>query len=114
MVGVAVPRSVDTVVAILGTLAAGAAFLPLDLDYPPERLAMMCEDAAPALLLTRSDVRGRLPDLPALCLDDAEARARLAAHAATPLDDAERPRPLDGDRLAYMIYTSGSTGNRRA
>ncbi|WP_406850166.1 amino acid adenylation domain-containing protein [Chromobacterium phragmitis] len=110
VVGVAVPRSVDTVVAILGTLAAGAAFLPLDLDYPPERLGMMCEDAAPALLLTRSDVRGRLPDLPALCLDDAEARARLAAHAATPLDDAERPRPLDGDRLAYMIYTSGSTG----
>ncbi|WP_230623729.1 amino acid adenylation domain-containing protein [Chromobacterium violaceum] len=110
VVGVAVPRSVDTVVAILGTLAAGAAFLPLDLDYPPERLGMMCEDAAPALLLTRSDVRGRLPDLPALCLDDVEARARLAAHAATPLDDAERPRPLDGDRLAYMIYTSGSTG----
>lgn len=110
VIGVAVPRSVDTVVAILGTLAAGAAFLPLDLDYPPERLAMMCEDAAPALLLTRSDVRGRLPDLPALCLDDGEARARLAARASQPLDDGERLRPLDGDRLAYMIYTSGSTG----
>lgn len=110
VVGVAVPRSVDTVVAILGTLAAGAAFLPLDLDYPPERLAMMCEDAAPALLLTRSDVRGRLPDLPALCLDDEAVRARLAARAAQPLDDGERLRPLNGDRLAYMIYTSGSTG----
>nr|WP_269212225.1 non-ribosomal peptide synthetase [Chromobacterium piscinae] len=110
VVGVAVPRSVDTVVAILGTLAAGAAFLPLDLDYPPERLAMMCEDAGPALLLTRSDVRDRLPELPALCLDDGEIRARLAVRADQPLDDAERLRPLDGDRLAYMIYTSGSTG----
>ncbi|OHX19568.1 non-ribosomal peptide synthetase, partial [Chromobacterium sphagni] len=110
VVGIAVPRGVDSVVSILGVLASGAAFLPLDLDYPAERLALMCEDAAPALLLAHSGAQGGLPDLPALCLDLAETRARLAAHPAHPLDDAERLRPLDGASLAYMIYTSGSTG----
>ena len=62
VVALAAPRSVEMVVALLGILKAGAAYLPLDPDYPAERIAFMLEDAAPALLLSMSEVAERLPE----------------------------------------------------
>ncbi|RNM26896.1 amino acid adenylation domain-containing protein [Dickeya undicola] len=111
VVAIGVPRSVSSVVAIFGVLTSGATYMPLDLDYPRERLALMCDDARPALLLTHSAVSAQMPDLPqVLCLDDATLRAECARLPAHPVTDAERREPLCGEHLAYMIYTSGSTG----
>ncbi|WP_299535910.1 non-ribosomal peptide synthetase [uncultured Streptomyces sp.] len=100
-IAVALPRTHELVVALLGVLAAGAAYVPLDPDYPAERLSYMIEDARPRLLLTTSDVHRRLPgtDVPHLHLDvPADAFSPGPAAAVLP----EHP--------AYVIYTSGSTG----
>ncbi|MBW3651026.1 MAG: amino acid adenylation domain-containing protein, partial [Actinobacteria bacterium] len=106
IVGVAMPRSVDLVVALLAVHKAGAAYLPLDIDYPTERLALMVADAAPELVLTSAAVAGAVPDLrPLLVVDGADALAAPDQPEAP--RGATRPRP---DDLAYLIYTSGSTG----
>ncbi len=103
VVAIGIPRSLDSLVAIFGVLASGAAYMPLDLDYPRERLALMCDDAQPALLLTHSVTLSQMPTLPHLCIDALDAE--LANQSV------ERPATqLCGDDLAYMIYTSGSTG----
>ena len=60
LVGIALERSTEMIVALLGTLKAGAAYLPLDPDYPEARLAQMLTDAAPALVLSSSALRTRL------------------------------------------------------
>ncbi|NUB16278.1 amino acid adenylation domain-containing protein [Azospirillum brasilense] len=111
VVAVAVPRSADAVVAMLAVLASGATHLPLDLDYPTERLAMMCEDAGPRCALTWASVAGRLPaGLAALCLDDADLLAACAALPGGPIAAAERKAPLRPGHVAPIIFTSGSTG----
>ncbi|QDQ27202.1 amino acid adenylation domain-containing protein [Chitinimonas arctica] len=111
VVAIAVPRGIDSVVSLLAVLSAGAAYLPLDLDYPAERLALMLADAKPALLLTTVATQARLPlGVPRLCLDEAAVCSRLGAHAGTTISDAERSEPLQAAHLAYLIYTSGSTG----
>lgn len=98
LVGVAVDRSIEMAVAVLGVLKAGGAYVPLDLSHPPARLATVLERAAPALLLVAGPV-----DLP-----DAVPRLDVTAPLETPGDD---PAPLHGpDDLAYVVHTSGSTG----
>lgn len=109
-VALAIPRSIDTVVALFAVLRAGAAYLPLELDYPDERLAVMLDDARPRILLTTTAVRERIeaitpPDCLLITLDDAEIHSAL--DALPPSWTGERPMP---DRPAYVIYTSGSTG----
>jgi len=103
LVGVALPRSADLVVAVLAVLEAGAAYVPLDPAYPPERLRLMLADSGAAVVVTSSVLRGRLPDeVPAVaCVD--EAPAGPPATACPP--GGARP-----ENLAYVIYTSGSTG----
>lgn len=103
-IGVAMRRSIEMVVALLGVLKAGAAYVPLDPEYPSERLAYMIDDSGITLLLTQAALREQLPlpdVLPVLTLDDA-----TFAHdtGANPLVE------VSGDNLAYIIYTSGSTG----
>ncbi|GKW19566.1 hypothetical protein PEC302107_12950 [Pectobacterium araliae] len=111
VVAIGVPRSVDAIVAIFGVLTSGAAYLPLDLDYPPERMALMLEDARPALLLTHQAVASHMPpQTVTVCLDDEETRRLCAMLPEHPVTDTERREPLCGENLAYMIYTSGSTG----
>ncbi|WP_052710262.1 non-ribosomal peptide synthetase [Azospirillum thiophilum] len=105
-VAIALERSPELVVAILAVLKAGAAYLPLDPGYPPQRLAYMLEDGGAALLLTSEALQGgiSLPTaLPAIRLD--ADRDRLAAFADDDLPPAGTP-----DDLIYLIYTSGSTG----
>jgi amino acid adenylation domain-containing protein/FkbM family methyltransferase len=104
LVAICADRSPAMVIGILGVLKAGGAYLPLDPEYPSERLAFMLADAAPRILLTRSTVRDRLPQglLPHLDLDAEETFAGEAA------DDP--PAWSASDNLAYVIYTSGSTG----
>ncbi len=112
LVALALPRTEQMVVALLAVLKSGAAYLPVDLAYPAERIALMLDDAGPALLLTDGPTARTLPDtdLPRLLVDDpgtAEARAELPEADVT---DRERTSPLGPDHPAFVIYTSGSTG----
>ncbi|MDG4536195.1 non-ribosomal peptide synthetase [Streptomyces sp. AV19] len=106
IVAVAVPRSAELMVALLGVLKSGAAYLPLDTDYPADRLAAMAEDAAPVRVVTVASVADRLPAAArevALLLENVEDAEDVAGADAEPT----APRP---DDAAYVIYTSGSTG----
>ncbi|WP_369211501.1 non-ribosomal peptide synthetase [Streptomyces flavofungini] len=101
VVGLHTGRTVDLAVGVLGILKAGAAYLPLDPEQPPERLAAMVSDAAPALVLTdRTDPAG----------DAGQAWEHLAKVAAEGRRDDAPGITDDPARLAYVIYTSGSTG----
>ncbi|MET8131786.1 MupA/Atu3671 family FMN-dependent luciferase-like monooxygenase [Streptomyces sp. NPDC005251] len=103
-VGVYLDRSPDMVVTLLAVLKAGGAYLPLDPDYPADRIAFMVEDSSTPVIVTRASLARRVAGLPAsaLLLDTPEADEAPArpGRAATVL-----PR-----HLAYVIYTSGSTG----
>lgn len=111
VVAIGIPRSLDTLVALFAVLACGAAYMPLDLDYPRERLAMMCDDAKPVMLLTHKETQRHMPILArTLCLDDAQCLRQCEGESPQPLTDIERRLPMDGAHLAYIIYTSGSTG----
>ncbi|MFJ6592846.1 amino acid adenylation domain-containing protein, partial [Streptomyces violaceusniger] len=113
MVALALPRSVSQVVALLAVVKAGGAYLPVDPEYPAERISYMLGDAAPALLLTDRATAAGLPETSGLMrvvLDEEETGARVDALAETDLGDGERLVPLSVDHPAYVIYTSGSTG----
>ncbi|MFE3527104.1 amino acid adenylation domain-containing protein [Streptomyces sp. NPDC059161] len=109
VVALALPRSVDLVVALLAVVKAGAAYLPVDPDYPADRIAFMLDDAAPALLLA-TGAGGIEAVGEVLLLDEPAVLAALAAHADGDVTDAERTAPLTVWHPAYVIYTSGSTG----
>ncbi|MFE6778221.1 amino acid adenylation domain-containing protein [Streptomyces sp. NPDC057702] len=107
LAAVALPRSVDLVVALLAVLKAGGAYLPLDPDYPADRLAYTLRDAGPACVLTDRATHPALPatEVPALVLDDPRVRADLTRFPTT-----DPGRALTPHHPAYVIYTSGSTG----
>jgi len=104
LVALAVPRSADMVVALLAVLKTGAAYLPVDPDYPAARIAHMLDDARPALLLATGETRRRLPGtaVPCVTLDDPADWP-----TGDTADAGSAPLP---DHPAYVIYTSGSTG----
>ncbi|MFD9323673.1 amino acid adenylation domain-containing protein [Streptomyces sp. NPDC060053] len=100
-VAVSVPRSTELIVSLLAVLKAGAAYLPLDPDYPAPRLAYMLDDASPVCAV--ADRADRLPDgrTPVVSLDGLDLSDRPAVTPA---------RALTPAHPAYVIYTSGSTG----
>ncbi|HTG36599.1 MAG TPA: amino acid adenylation domain-containing protein, partial [Thermoanaerobaculia bacterium] len=106
VVGVAAERSVELVAGLLGVLGAGGAYLPLEPDLPRQRLAMILEDAAPAVVLTRRSLAEALPldAVPGLRL------AWLDEVSSLPAGAAQRLPRAAADNAAYVIYTSGSTG----
>ncbi len=104
LVAVVLERSVEQVVALLGVLKAGGAYLPVDPDYPPERISRMLADARPAVILAAA---GRAADLPALASVPVLTGADLTPAAGPDSAPAARPLPW---HPAYVIYTSGSTG----
>ncbi|MFJ8822360.1 amino acid adenylation domain-containing protein [Streptomyces sp. NPDC102467] len=102
IVAVSVPRSVELIVALLAVLKAGAAYLPLDPDYPEQRLTYMLQDARPVCAVT--DRAGRLPagaGAPLVVLDGLD----VSSYATV-----DPGRALTPAHPAYVIYTSGSTG----
>ncbi|WP_176460935.1 non-ribosomal peptide synthetase [Janthinobacterium sp. PC23-8] len=104
VVGVALERSPDMVAGLLAVLKSGAAYVPLDPDYPAERLAHMVRDSGAALLLTHSWLAPRLPasdGVPALAVDQLMLDEQ---------PDGDPLVALHEHSLAYVIYTSGSTG----
>ncbi|AXI80468.1 non-ribosomal peptide synthase/polyketide synthase [Peterkaempfera bronchialis] len=104
LVALALPRSAELVVAVLGVLKAGAAYVPVDPEYPAARIAYLLRDSRPSLLVTT----GRTGDLPGT---DAVERLLLDDADLDGLPDTDPEVPLDPGHPAYVIYTSGSTGD---
>ncbi|WP_411269155.1 AMP-binding protein [Rhodococcus sp. MTM3W5.2] len=112
VVAVALPRSADLIVALLGVLKAGGAYLPIDPGYPADRVAFMLADAAPILGVSLDEDCGVLehPGLPVLTIGTPQTIRLLTGYDDAPVVDADRIRPLHPLNTAYVIYTSGSTG----
>jgi amino acid adenylation domain-containing protein len=105
VVGINLERSLNLVVAILGILKAGAAYLPLDPSYPDERLKIILENARVELLITGESLRASVAgfDIEPLLLD--AEWSNIARES-----DERLPRIADPEQSAYLLYTSGSTG----
>ncbi len=113
IVGIALPRTVDIVIAILAVQQAGAAYLVLDTEHPARRLADIVDDAAPILVLTDDAVADTVfPDRgdELVRLSDNMIRTAVDRFPSGPLTDAELAAPRSAAHLAYVVYTSGSTG----
>ncbi|MDP9607715.1 UNVERIFIED_ORG: amino acid adenylation domain-containing protein, partial [Variovorax paradoxus] len=103
LVGIAVERSVEMVVGILGIVKAGGAYVPLDPEYPADRLAYMLEDSGIGMLLTQSHLQA-LPGIESIQVLELDTLDTSSEPDSNPEVD------LHGEHLAYVIYTSGSTG----
>lgn len=105
-VGIFMERSPEMVVGVLGILKAGSGYLPLDPDFPKERIAFMLEDAQVPVLLTQASLLEQLPPQTArvVCIDS-DGPVIAACSSDNPGVDVKP------EHLAYIIYTSGSTGN---
>ena len=93
------------VVGLLGILKAGGAYVPLDPEYPVERLRFMVEDAQARMVITQSQLRGRLPETGPRILELDRESAEIAGQSSENGRSASRP-----ENAVYVIYTSGSTG----
>jgi amino acid adenylation domain-containing protein len=109
-VAVLVPRSADSVAAMLGVLAAGAMYVPVDVSYPADRIGFMIADAAPLVVITTAEMASLAAGARSLILNSSQAEAELAELPDAPIGAAERRGVLAPSDPAYMIYTSGSTG----
>ena len=104
-VGIYFRRSADLLIALLGTLKAGVAYVPMDASYPAARLAQILDDAQVAVLLTQQNLLAELPEADAavFCLDGEGDRLARESKENT-------AAPVELDHPAYVMYTSGSTG----
>jgi amino acid adenylation domain-containing protein len=107
LVGLCGAGTADVVVAILGILRAGAAYVPLDETYPPERLGFMLDDSGARVVVTTEQAKARLPRGPHRLVVLEEVLRDVEAPPPVSLPDV---RPIDLTALCYVIYTSGSTG----
>ena len=115
LVALAIGRSAVLLTAIWAVAKTGGAYVPIDPNYPPERVATMVEDSGAVLGVSLAATT----DLPEwefewTRIDDPAVAEEIAALSDAPLSDAERLRPVRIDNTAYMIYTSGSTGRPKA
>ncbi|WP_324189579.1 non-ribosomal peptide synthase/polyketide synthase [Nocardia otitidiscaviarum] len=108
LVAVALPRTADLVVALLAVVKAGGGYLPIDPNYPADRIEYVVDDARPVCALTSAGAN--LPagwfGGPVIDVDTVD----LDGYPDVPVSDADRRAPLDPANAAYVIYTSGSTG----
>jgi amino acid adenylation domain-containing protein len=105
LVGIALERSVELLVSMLAVLKTGAAYVPIEPTYPPQRQEFMLADAQAPVLITQERFLGAVDPRGAaiVCVD--RDRERIGAHGTEPVGI-----PGDPEQLAYVIYTSGSTG----
>lgn len=108
-VAVHLARGPELVAALLGVWKAGSAYVPLDPDYPPDRLEFMCRDSGATILLTEDRLAGRLTIPGTVDVVSVDASDRLRRAPAT-----RPPASAAGHDLAYVIYTSGSTGTPKS
>ncbi|MGR6522271.1 amino acid adenylation domain-containing protein [Rhodococcus erythropolis] len=106
LVGVAVRRSVDLLVAVYGVLKAGGGYVPVDPDQPAERNAYVLESASPVCVISTSDVGFDAGVVPVVEVDVVD----VSGFSDSPVSDIDRVSPLLSGNAAYVIFTSGSTG----
>jgi amino acid adenylation domain-containing protein len=112
-VAICLERSPEWVALVLAVLKAGGAYLPLDPEYPPERLNFMLQDAGAAVWVTRSEFLSRIPDpgIPVLLIDgDTMGAVQAQAEATGTARQGNPPVRTTSENLACLLYTSGSTG----
>jgi amino acid adenylation domain-containing protein len=109
LVGICVERGLEMVVGLLGVLKAGGGYVPLDPEYPTERLAYVLNDSAPKVLLIQERLRQRLSDTTAVVVALDGDWNEISKEAVENPD--WEALGLRSNHLAYVIYTSGSTGN---
>lgn len=105
VVGICLGRSIETVISMLAVLKAGAAYLPLDPDYPAHRIMLLLEDAAVNVVITREDIEQTLPEHQGHTLRIDRLWEQLSSYSRDNLSFRSEP-----DALAYVMYTSGTTG----
>lgn len=116
-VSILLRRSPELIVSMLAILKAGAAYLPLDPDYPAQRLQYLIEDSDSRHIISISEhlqepeLEYALGQQMKIDLEDFAVSLSIQSLDGTPINDAQRLRPLLPENLAYIIYTSGSTGN---
>jgi len=111
LIGLCLERSFELIISLLAVLKSGAAYVPLDPEYPKARLQAMLEDAAPLLVISSTEMAAILPEGCArLLLDDPSVQAGLAINPESNPSNADRLTPLSPLHPAYVIFTSGSTG----
>ncbi|MGW6421808.1 amino acid adenylation domain-containing protein [Nocardia sp. NPDC055053] len=111
LVAIALPRSIDAVVAVWAVAKSGGAFVQVDPAHPHDRITRILTDSGAAVGLTLSAHRDRLADtVNWLALDDPSFATATASASPTAITDADRTSPLRPQHPAYLIYTSGSTG----
>ncbi|MCM3782687.1 amino acid adenylation domain-containing protein [Neobacillus mesonae] len=113
IVALALPRSITMIIGILAVIKSGGAYLPLDPEYPQDRLSYMIHDAAPECLITHTDVSSKIPGvegIPQIVMDDKSMMDLLDTLSSQNPDKDELLAPLSPESTAYIIYTSGSTG----
>ncbi|MFD3744430.1 amino acid adenylation domain-containing protein [Nocardia sp. NPDC058633] len=111
IVAVGIPRSPESVLALWAVTKTGAAFLPVDPNYPPARLTHMLGDAGAVLGVAVDAAMDRLPaTIEWLCLDHDTVRRATEEQSSDPVTRDDRIRPLRLPHPAYVVYTSGSTG----
>ncbi|MBF6211625.1 amino acid adenylation domain-containing protein [Nocardia puris] len=111
IVAVGIARSIESMLSVWAIAKSGAAFVPVDPNFPADRIAHIVGDSGAVLGLTTSVYRDRMDQsIPWLELDDAELLARIEQLPGHPVSYADRVRALDQRHAAYVIYTSGSTG----
>ncbi|WP_353929456.1 amino acid adenylation domain-containing protein [Okeanomitos corallinicola TIOX110] len=107
LIGISVERSLEMIIGVLGILKAGAAYVPIDPNYPQERINFMLADSGISVLLTQSFLLDKLPlldnSIEVFCLDDSSRKDAKTQRET-------RKNQVKLNNLAYVIYTSGSTG----
>ncbi|MEP6491990.1 MAG: amino acid adenylation domain-containing protein [bacterium] len=106
LVGVSLSRSAEMVVALLGVLKTGAAYVPIDPAYPAHRVQFMLEDSGATAIVTESKLAARLPSSTASIIAIDGDKSAIDQESSAAIEPAPSP-----DSRAYVIYTSGSTGN---
>ncbi|PSK32383.1 non-ribosomal peptide synthetase [Nocardia seriolae] len=111
-VAMAVPRSIESVLAVWAITKSGAGLVPVDPNYPADRIEHMVTDSGALFGVALGAAAPTLPALPGqwLPLDDPYLLRDLEKHSAAPISDADRRAPLRPGNIAYITYTSGSTG----
>ncbi|WP_198676439.1 non-ribosomal peptide synthetase [Kribbella monticola] len=110
VVGLALRRSIDLLVAMYAVVKTGAAYLPIDLSYPADRISYIVEDAEPAFVITTESAAAAMPAGVRLLLSDSHLEDLVDSRPETDPTDADRTIALTPEHPAYVIYTSGSTG----
>jgi amino acid adenylation domain-containing protein len=106
LVGICAERSVEMVTGLLAVLKAGGAYVPLDPEYPAERLKLLLQNTAPAVVLTQGHLREQIPDVAGARVFNLDTDWGLVAQQST----ANLGNTAQEDDAAYVIYTSGSSG----